>query len=144
MHTIWAITDKGSPSSLSRFDQADLDLDLAHRVITLGGIDLTFERLEDESFVSMREGELVRHSSRSASFSLKWRLVVIAYLPGLKDDLYLLRIGALIEDGQGDLLVSFVEFMSGLQIPGCICIRPRMFGGSAETYLGVVMVVYAP
>ena len=51
--TIWAIADERAPSALGELGEADLDFDLAYGVVTLGGVDLALEGLEDEGLVSM-------------------------------------------------------------------------------------------
>ena len=53
VHTIWCIANEGPPSPVGRLDKAYLDLDLAYRVVTLRGIELTLERFEHERFVSV-------------------------------------------------------------------------------------------
>ena len=51
--TIRSISNQASPSSNRALGKANLDLDFAYSVVAFVGVDLTFQRFEDELLVSM-------------------------------------------------------------------------------------------
>lgn len=67
--TIWAVAGYRAPAALRHLDEADLNLDLPDRVITLICVNLALQRLQGELLLSMAVEHLRRHISRIGAYA---------------------------------------------------------------------------